>query len=206
MFLVEVHGTNADEYGSYTTVTFYDTNKEKESIHVNVNQILFDKILRDIAAASKIQVIMKTSICITFRLNLTVFFLDFYIYKLTIFTLQTNQLIELYITHIDEYGKVYAQLNSFMRNLVNSETLSQILESNMTTSLAKEPIQFTKVYFAKLNSQWYRARVKDIPKDEVTVFLFDIGKTVTISRKALFHTSESNALNCIPPQVKTNLC
>ncbi|KAL6449346.1 hypothetical protein ACFW04_000747 [Cataglyphis niger] len=167
MFLVKVHGTNADEYGSYTTVTFYDTSKEKESIHLNVNQILFDKILRDIAAASKIQ---------------------------------TNQLIELYITHIDEYGKVYAQLNSFMRNLVNSETLSEILESNMTTSLARDPIQFTKVYFARLDSQWYRARVKDIPTDEVTVFLFDIGKTITISRKDLFHTSESNALNCIPPQ------
>lgn len=171
MFLVKVHGTNADEYGSYTMVTFYDTRTDKEGRHVDVNQILFDKILRDIDTTSKIQ---------------------------------TNQLIELYITHIDEYGKVYAQLNSFMRSLVNSEALSQIFVNNMTTSLAREAIHLTKVYFAKWDSQWYRARVKNMPnnKDEVTVFLFDIGKTVTISRRDLFYTSEkvSNALHCIPPQ------
>ncbi|XP_070158766.1 tudor domain-containing protein 7 [Polyergus mexicanus] len=170
MFLVKVHGTNADEYGSYTTVIFYDTRTDKEGRHVDVNQILFNKILRDIDTTSKIQ---------------------------------TNQLIELYIIHIDEYGKIYAQLNSFMRSLVNSEALSQIFVNNMTTSLASEAIHFTKVYFAKWDSQWYRARVKDMPnEDEVTVFLFDIGKTVTMSRRDLFHTSEkvSNALHYIPPQ------
>lgn len=211
MFLVKVHGTNADEYGSYTMVTFYDTRTDKEGRHVDVNQILFDKILRDIDTTSKIQVIVKISIYITFRLSFTVLFLVFYIYTLTILTLQTNQLIELHITHIDEYGKIYAQLNSFMRSLVNSEALSQIFVNNMTTSLARETIHFTKVYFAKWDSQWYRARVKNITKpneEEVTVFLFDIGKTVTISRRDLFYMSEkvSNALHCIPPQVKTNFC
>lgn len=127
------------------------------------------------------------------------------VYTLTILSLQTGQLIELYITHIDESGKIYAQLNSFMRSLVNSEALSLILVNNTTRSLEKETISFTKVYFAKWDSQWYRARVKDMPnKDEVTVFLFDIGKTVTISRKDLF-MNETNALHYIPPQVKTNL-
>lgn len=98
-----------------------------------------------------------------------------------------------------------------MRNLVNSEALSQILINNTLTSSEEETIHFTKVYFAKWDSQWYRARVKDIPdEDKVTVFLFDIGKTVTISRKDLF-VNETNALHYIPPQVnllliiKTNL-
>jgi hypothetical protein len=56
MFLVTVHNTNTDEYGSYTTVTFYDTSKEDAD--VNVNQILFDKILDHIIASSKVQVII----------------------------------------------------------------------------------------------------------------------------------------------------
>lgn len=107
--------------------------------------------------------------------------------------------------HIDESGKIYAQLNSFMRSLVNSEALSQIFVNNSMRSLEKEIIYFTKVYFAKWDSQWYRARVKDMPdKDEVTVFLFDIGKTVTILRRDLF-MNETNALHYIPPQVKINL-
>lgn len=165
-FSAKVHGTNADEYGSYTTVTFYDTNKEGN--RVNVNQILCDKILRDITIASKIQ---------------------------------TGQLIGLYITHIDEDGKVYAQLNSFMRSVVNSEALSQIPVSNPTTSSARETINFTKTYLAKSDSQWYRARVKDMPnKTEVTVSLIDIGRTVTISITDLFHMNETNALQHVPAQ------
>ncbi|XP_011268042.1 tudor domain-containing protein 7 [Camponotus floridanus] len=164
MFSAKVHGTNADEYGSYTKVTFYDISKEGK--YIDVNQVLSDRILRDISIASKIQ---------------------------------TGQLIELYITHIDESGKIYAQLNSFMKSLVHNEALSQILLNN-TTSLERETIHFTKVYFAKWDSQWYRARVKDMPdKDKVTVFLFDIGKTVTISKRDLF-TNETNALHYIPPQ------
>ncbi|KMQ98076.1 tudor domain-containing protein 7 [Lasius niger] len=165
LFLAKVHSTKADEYGSYTTVTFYDTSKEDKD--VDVNRILFDKMLRDIMNASNIQI---------------------------------GQLIGLYITHIDEYGKVYAQLNSFMRSLVSSEALSQILVNNTTTSLARETINFTKMYLAKWDSQWYRARVKDMPDNEVTVFLFDIGKTVTISKKDLFHMDETNALHYIPSQ------
>ncbi|XP_072742893.1 tudor domain-containing protein 7 [Anoplolepis gracilipes] len=166
MFSVKVHGTNTDEYGSYTTVTFYDISKEGK--HINVNQILIDKIVKDILNASKIQM---------------------------------GQLIELYIMHIDEYGKVYAQLNSFIRSLLNSEALSQVLVSN-TTSLGKETIHFTKVYVAKWDSQLYRARVTDVPcKDEVRVLLFDIGKTVTISKRDLFDMNE-NGLHCIPPQAK----
>lgn len=207
MFSAKVHGTNADEYGSYTRVTFYDISKEGK--YIDVNQVLSDKILRDISIASKIQVIVK--ICITVIQSQSYnSFLIYSLYILTILPLQTGQLIELYITHIDESGKIYAQLNSFMRSLVNNEALSQILVNN-TTSLERETIHFTKVYFAKWDSQWYRARVKDMPdKDKVTVFLFDIGKTVTISKRDLF-TNETNALHYIPPQVnlllviKTNL-
>lgn len=202
LFLAKVHSTKDDEYGSYTTVTFYDSKEDKD---VDVNRILFDKMLRDIMNASSIQVIVKISICTTFNIIPIVVFLIFYIYTLTILLLQIGQLIGLYITHIDEYGKVYAQLSSFMRSLVSSEALSQILVNNTTTSLARETINFTKMYLAKWDSQWYRARVKDMPDNEVTVFLFDIGKTVTISKKDLFHMDETNALHYIPSQVKTNL-
>lgn len=56
MFLVTVHNNDVDEYGSYTTVTFYDTSKEDADD--NINQIIFDKIFDHVIASSKIQVII----------------------------------------------------------------------------------------------------------------------------------------------------
>lgn len=63
MFLVTVHDTNSDEYGSYTTVTFYDTSKEESD--VNVNEIVFEKILDYIIASSRVQVIIQFVFCLT---------------------------------------------------------------------------------------------------------------------------------------------
>lgn len=60
LFLAKVHRTKADEYGSYTTVTFYDISKEEKN--VEVNRILIDKILKDIAIASNLQVNVKISL------------------------------------------------------------------------------------------------------------------------------------------------
>lgn len=89
---------------------------------------------------------------------------------------------------------------------MSSETLSQILASNTTISLAREMITFTKTYFAKWDSQWYRARVTNISdSNKVTVSLLDVGKIITISKKDLFYMEEANALHYIPPQVKTNI-
>ncbi|XP_029161263.1 tudor domain-containing protein 7 [Nylanderia fulva] len=166
LFLAKVHSTKVDEYGSYTTVTFYDISKEEQN--ANVNQILIDKILKDITIASNLQV---------------------------------GQLIELYVTHIDEDGRVYAQLNSFVRNLVSSEALLQILESNTTTSSARE-ITFTKTYFAKWDLQLYRARVTNITDNKIIVALLDVGKIVTISKNDLFSMDEMSVLHYIPPQAK----
>jgi len=56
LFYVKVHGMDSDEYGSYVSVTFYDTSKGDED--VDVNQILIDKILEDMAIAFKLHVII----------------------------------------------------------------------------------------------------------------------------------------------------
>jgi len=56
LFFVKVHSMDVDEYGSYVTVTFYDTSKEDED--VDINQVLFDKILEDIASGFKMHVII----------------------------------------------------------------------------------------------------------------------------------------------------
>lgn len=72
LFYVKAHSMDADEYGSYVTVTFYDTSKEDED--VDVNQVLFDKILEDINSASKIRVIVIQFVIMIFCL-LRFFFL-----------------------------------------------------------------------------------------------------------------------------------
>lgn len=59
LFYVKVHGMDADEYSTYASVTFYDTSKEED---VNVNQVLLDKILQEMAVAFKIHVIYYPSI------------------------------------------------------------------------------------------------------------------------------------------------
>lgn len=46
---------DTDEYGTYVSVNFYDTNKDED---INVNQVLFEKILEDIASAFKVHVII----------------------------------------------------------------------------------------------------------------------------------------------------
>lgn len=163
LFYVKVHGMDNDEYGSYVTVTFYDTSKGDED--VDVNQTLVDKILENMAVA------LKT---------------------------HEGQLLELHVTHIDESGKVYTQLNSLARTVLNNENMLQMSANNSTV----KAINFTKTYFAKWNSKWYRARVTDIPAEhEVMVFLIDVGKTVLIPREDLFHMDRvSKALQCIPPQ------
>lgn len=113
----------------------------------------------------------------------------------------------MYITHIEEHGKVYAQLNSpaktCLLNLLNVETMSQIPVNTLMSSLVRA-IDFTKMYFVQLDSQWYRARVRDIRDEfEVTVFLVDVGRTVTAKRGNLLHMDKiSKALQSIPPQVK----
>ncbi|XP_011630819.1 tudor domain-containing protein 7 [Pogonomyrmex barbatus] len=162
LFNVKVHGVETDEYGEYSIVTFYDTSHDDKDI--DVNQVIFNKILDDMAVA---------------------------------FKLHAGKLIELYVTHIDKHGKIYAQLNSFIRTVLNSENISPL-----STNDTVKAINFTKTYLVKYGSQWYRAKVIDIPDDrKVLVFLIDIGQIILIPREYLFHMdSVSKALQYIPPQ------
>ncbi|XP_039306153.1 tudor domain-containing protein 7 isoform X3 [Solenopsis invicta] len=161
VFNVRVHGRDADEYGSYVTVTFYDTSKDED---IDINQVLANKILENFAVA---------------------------------FKMRRGQLTELYVTHVDEQGKVYAQINSFAKTVLNGANMS----TNNATRV--EGITFTKTYLAKWNSQWYRARAIDIfeQQGEVALLLIDIGRTVRISRNNLFDIDKaSQILQCIPQQ------
>ncbi|EZA47760.1 tudor domain-containing protein 7A [Ooceraea biroi] len=163
VFLVRVHSTNVDKYGSYARVTFYDTSGDDD---VDINQVLFEKIIDGLIDAS---------------------------------AMQPGRLVEMYVTHIDENGKIYAQLNSAGRNCLMSH---MPVDDSMCPSVTGQ-INFTKMYFVKCDSQLYRARaVQTVPdRNKVTVFLMDIGRTITISRQDLLQTDmASMGLQCIPPQ------
>jgi len=114
--------------------------------------------------------------------------------------LQVGQLIELYVTHMDENGKVFAQLNCFGRDCL----MSHMSVNNTMYSSVTDQISFTTMYLVKCDSQLYRARVIDIPdQNKVTIFLVDIGRTITIWKHDLLHIDAiSMVLQCIPPQVK----
>lgn len=124
---------------------------------------------------------------------------------------QAGQFVQMYVTSTDRYGKVYAQLNSVARtclqNRMNNEIMSQI-PANVLTSSAVRAIDFTKMYLVRLESQWYRARVTDVQNDRlVTVFLLDVGRTVTALRSNLLHMDKIlKALQSIPPQVSGRYC
>ncbi|XP_025155538.1 tudor domain-containing protein 7 isoform X2 [Harpegnathos saltator] len=169
VFCVKVHSIASDEDGTYATVTFYDTSSEDD---VDMNNILFEKIVENIAAASK---------------------------------LSAGQFVEMYVTNMDRHGKVYAQLNSVFKtcllNLMSNENMSQVPVQVLKSS-AVRAIDFTKMYFVQLDSQWYRARVTDVQNERlVTVFLVDLGRTVTALRANLLHMEKiSKALQSIPPQ------
>lgn len=53
VFCVKVHGLVTDRNERYAIVTFYDTSGEDD---INVNNILFEKIMDNIVAASKMNV------------------------------------------------------------------------------------------------------------------------------------------------------
>lgn len=115
-------------------------------------------------------------------------------------SLQAGKLIELYVTHIDECGKFYANLNSLAKTVLSSENITQTSTSNM---MVVKAINFTKTYLVKWNLQWFRAKVTDILNEqEVTVLLIDVGRTILIPRENLFYMDRvSKALQHIPPQV-----
>ncbi|KAH0955716.1 hypothetical protein HN011_002636 [Eciton burchellii] len=162
VFLVKVNATDIDKYGSCATVTFYDTSGDDD---IDINKVLFNKILNGIMDASIVHV---------------------------------GQLIELYVTHIDKNGKVFAQLNCFGRDLL----MSHMSVNNTIYSSVTDQISFTTMYLVKYDSQLYRARVIDIPdQKKVTTFLVDIGRTITIWKYDLLHINAiSMVLQCIPPQ------
>lgn len=54
MFVVKVHSMDFDN--SYATVTFYDTSDD--TVDININELIFNKLLNDIDVASKLHVII----------------------------------------------------------------------------------------------------------------------------------------------------
>jgi len=53
VFLVKVHATDIDKYGSCATVTFYDTSGDDD---IDINKVLFQKILNAIIDSSIVHV------------------------------------------------------------------------------------------------------------------------------------------------------
>ncbi|XP_020295930.1 tudor domain-containing protein 7 isoform X2 [Pseudomyrmex gracilis] len=158
MFVVKVHSMDFDN--SYATVTFYDTSDD--TVDININELIFDKLLNDIDVASKIH---------------------------------PGKLIELYVTHLYEDGKIFAQLNTLAKILLD-EAISQISKSDAFV----KTISFTKTYLVKWCQKWHRVRVIDIPNnDDVKIFFIDHGQVIITSKQCLLNRS-SKALERIPPQ------
>ncbi|KAL0103402.1 hypothetical protein PUN28_017578 [Cardiocondyla obscurior] len=106
--------------------------------------------------------------------------------------------MQLYITHIDDCGNIFAQVNSFAKTILSSEMSQMSLNSGIKVT----NINFTKTYLVEYNSQWFRVKVIDIHNDhEITVSLIDVGRNIVIPRKNLFHINKlSMALRYLPAQ------
>ncbi|XP_032664575.1 tudor domain-containing protein 7-like [Odontomachus brunneus] len=169
VFCVKVHSLATDEDGSYASVTFYDTSSEDD---INMNDILFEKIMENITAGSKLNAGQ---------------FVELYVTNMDV--------------HGKVYAQLNFVSRTCLLNLMNDEIMTQIPLSVRLCS-AVRAIDFTKMYLVQLDSQWYRARVTDVQNERlVKVFLIDVGRTVTALRKNLLHIDKiSKVLQSILPQ------
>ncbi|KAK1132304.1 hypothetical protein K0M31_016420 [Melipona bicolor] len=100
-----------------------------------------------------------------------------------------GQVSEVLISHIEQNGDVYVQVQSeSIKLLVN--LLNRLVCTGLNTEDLENCIVTTvdpsKTYFVSVNNNWYRGKiVNDSLHNQLRAFLIDFGKTVTITKSNL---------------------
>ena len=120
---------------------------------------------------------------------------------------QEGQVSEVLISHIEQNGDVYVQVQSeSIKLLVN--LLNRLVCTGLNTEDLENCIVTTvdpsKTYFVSVNNNWYRGKiVNDSLHNQLRAFLIDFGKTVTITKSNLLSLETlSQVLANYPAQVK----
>ncbi|CAK9801891.1 Tudor domain-containing protein 7 [Anthophora quadrimaculata] len=100
-----------------------------------------------------------------------------------------GQVSEVFISHVEENGDVYVQVQSESMKLLVS-LLNRLICTGLNTEDLEKCIVNTvdpeKIYFVSVNNNWYRGKiVGDCFYKQLKVFLIDFGKTVTTTKSNL---------------------
>ncbi|OAD62297.1 Tudor domain-containing protein 7 [Eufriesea mexicana] len=100
-----------------------------------------------------------------------------------------GQVSEVFISHIEQNGDVYIQVQSesmkFLVSLLN-RLICTGLNTEDIESCAVTTVDPNKTYFVSVNNNWYRGRiVGDNYYNQLRAFLIDFGKTVNTTKSSL---------------------
>ncbi|XP_033350171.1 tudor domain-containing protein 7-like [Bombus vosnesenskii] len=116
-----------------------------------------------------------------------------------------GQVSEVFISHVEQNGDVYVQVQSeSMKLLVN--LLNRLICTGLNTedleSCIVTTVDSSKTYFVSVNNNWYRGKiVSDSFYNQLRAFLIDFGKTVTVTKSNLLSLETlSQVLANYPPQ------
>ncbi|XP_031830738.1 tudor domain-containing protein 7 tapas [Nomia melanderi] len=99
-----------------------------------------------------------------------------------------GQVSEVFISHIEQNGDVFVQVQSeSMKMLVSllNRLICTGLNAEEVESCAVTTIDVNKTYFVSVNNNWYRGKIVSHFYDSLKAFLIDFGKTVTTSKSNL---------------------
>lgn len=120
--------------------------------------------------------------------------------------IQEGQVSEVFISHIEQNGDIYVQVQcesmkllvSLLNRLICTGLNSEDLENCIVTT-----VDSNKTYFVSVNNNWYRGKLlSDDSYNQLNAFLIDFGKTVTTTKNNLLSLETlSQVLASYPPQV-----
>ncbi|KZC05161.1 Tudor domain-containing protein 7 [Dufourea novaeangliae] len=99
-----------------------------------------------------------------------------------------GQVSEVFISHVDQNGDVFVQVQSEgMKILVSllNRLICTGLNAEEVESCTVTTIDVTKTYFVSVNNNWYRGKIVNNFYDPLRAFLIDFGKTVDTSMSNL---------------------
>ncbi|KAG9430713.1 tudor domain-containing protein 7 isoform X1 [Apis mellifera carnica] len=116
-----------------------------------------------------------------------------------------GQVSEVFISHIEQNGDIYVQVQcesmkllvSLLNRLICTGLNSEDLENCIVTT-----VDSSKTYFVSVNNNWYRGKLlSDDSYNQLNAFLIDFGKTVTTTKNNLLSLETlSQVLASYPPQ------
>ncbi|XP_012148923.1 tudor domain-containing protein 7 tapas isoform X2 [Megachile rotundata] len=115
------------------------------------------------------------------------------------------QVSEVFISHIEQDGDVYVQIQSesmkFLVKLLNQLICSRLNAEDLE-NCAVTTADPNQIYFVSVNNNWYRGKiVANCHFNQLKVFLIDFGKTITTTKSNLLSLEKlSEVLAKYPPQ------